>query len=102
MIESIDLALDRGNHVAINYLNCPGCTDSPEEYDALKAFLEAHPVQMIQWRNLNFDPLRYTRRMGAAAPHGRPMGAKYLLNQIQTQFPRVRFGYFNPPKETFR
>ena len=56
MIESIDKAIARGRHVAINYLNCPGFTDCPEEAAALSVFLEKHPVHLIQWRNLNFDP----------------------------------------------
>ena len=63
MVASIDAALARGVHVAINYLNCPGFTDTPEERGALLGFLSAHRVHMIQWRNLNFDPVRYLQLM---------------------------------------
>ena len=98
---SIDLALERGAHVAINYLNCPGFTDTPEECDALRTFIDRHPIHMIQWRNLNFDPLRYVRIMNEAAPHGIPMGMPALLDKIRHAFPSLRYGYFNPPKETF-
>ena len=99
---TIDTALAHGAHVAINYLNCPGFTDTPQECDALLAFLSAHPVQMIQWRNLNYDPLRYRERMADAAPQGPAMGMARLLDQVRQRFPRLRHGYFNPPKERYR
>lgn len=101
VIESMALALDRGIHVAINYLNCPGFSDNPAEYEALLAFLERHPIQMIQWRNLNYDPLRYLALMNRAAPQGRPAGMEQLLSRVRRAAPRLRFGYFNPPKECF-
>ncbi len=101
VIESIDRALSHGAHVAVNYLNCPGFTDTPEERDALLAFLRAHPVQMIQWRNLNFDPQRYLRFMAAVADHGPPIGVERLLGQIRGAFTTLQHGYFNPPKEKF-
>ena len=56
---------------------------------------------MIQWRNLNFDPLRYVHLMNDVAPHSLPMGMDRLLKKIREEFPDLRFGYFNPPKETF-
>ncbi len=96
---SIDRALARNRHVAINYLNCPGFTDTPEEAAALEAFLTHHPIRMIQWRNLNFDPFRYTRRMAEASPQTPPIGIAVLLKRIRNGFPGVTFGYFNPPKE---
>jgi pyruvate-formate lyase-activating enzyme len=101
VVKSIDLALSRGAHVAMNYLNCPGFSDTPEECDALLAFLAEHPIQMIQWRNLNFDPLRYVQIMNNVARHSRPLGMAGLLKRVRSQAPRVRFGYFNPPKEHF-
>jgi hypothetical protein len=63
--------------------------------------MAAHPVHMIQWRNLNFDPLRYWKSMAAAAPPGTPMGMAVLLREIRREFPELIFGYFNPPKEKF-
>jgi hypothetical protein len=56
---------------------------------------------MIQWRNLNFDPLRYWKEMNAVATHDEPFGMKKLLNRVREQFPKLKFGYFNPPKEKF-
>jgi pyruvate-formate lyase-activating enzyme len=101
VIESMALALERGIHVAINYLNCPGFSDNPAEYEALLAFLERHPIQMIQWRNLNYDPLRYLALMNRGAPQGRARGMQPLLERVRRAAPRLRFGYFNPPKERF-
>jgi pyruvate-formate lyase-activating enzyme len=101
VIESVGLALERGVHVAINYLNCPGFSDNPAEGEALLAFLEDHPIQMIQWRNLNYDPLRYLALMQGAGPQGRPQGMRHLLDLVRRAAPQLRFGYFNPPKEHF-
>ncbi len=102
VLESIDMAIAMGRHVSINYLNCPGFTDSPEEAAALFVFLEKHPVHLIQWRNLNFDPQRYCQTMNNVAPLGPPVGMGPLLQMIRKRFPRLRYGYFNPPKEHFQ
>ena len=67
VLKSIDLALANEKFVAINYLNCPGFSDTPREISALIDFLEKHPIHMIQWRNLNFDPIRYWKEMNAVA-----------------------------------
>jgi hypothetical protein len=69
--------------------------------EALRRFLNRYPIQMIQWRNLNFDPLRYLETMKRAAQNGKPIGMKRLLEQIRQEFPNLKFGYFNPPKEKF-
>ncbi len=101
VLGSIDLALANKKFVSINYLNCPGFTDTPQEFGALKNFLAAYPVNMIQWRNLNFDPRRYWDIMENLLPHGMPLGMEKIFNRIRREFPEVRHGYFNPPKETF-
>jgi pyruvate-formate lyase-activating enzyme len=101
VMQSVALGIGMGRHVAINYLNMAGITDAPEERSALMEFLEQHPIHQIQWRNLNFDPLRYWQAMASVAPHGRPGGMRTLVEAVQALFPRVRHGYFNPalPKE---
>jgi len=101
VLQSIATGLKRDKFVAINYLNSPGFTDSPQEVDALFDFLRNFPIQMIQWRNLNFDPMRYRKKMNAVADQGKPIGVKNLLTRIRRQFPKLKFGYFNPPKENF-
>jgi pyruvate-formate lyase-activating enzyme len=101
VIKSIDIAIGRQKFVAINYLNMPGFTDTPQEMEALIAFIKQHRINMIQWRNLNFDPLRYINSMDAAAEHGQPVGMQTVLQRIRQIFPNVKHGYFNPPKERF-
>ena len=96
VLDSIDLAISRGCSVAINYLICPGFTDSAAEAAALEVFLKTHPVHLIQWRNLNYDPLRYYQAMESAESSGPPMGMDRLLGRIRQRFPNLRHGYFNP------
>jgi pyruvate-formate lyase-activating enzyme len=98
---SIDFTLRRGKFVSINYLNCPGVSDAPEEADALVRFVDRHPINLIQWRNLNFDPLRYWQVMNAAQSLGPPRGMKTVIESLGALYPHVRAGYFNPPKEVF-
>ncbi len=102
VVRGIDMAVRRGKFVSVNYLNCPGFTDTPEEVNALLAFLGKYPISMIQWRNLNFDPLRYWEAMNSVADHGRPMSMRNALTQIRKAFPSLIYGYFNPPKERFK
>ncbi len=102
VLESIDLALRRGKFVSINYLNIPGFSDSSSEVDALIAFLERHRVDMIQWRNLNFDPVRYWQIMAPVQDNASVMGIDGMLKRVRERFPGLKFGYFNPPKENFR
>jgi len=101
VLRSIDTALGKGKFVSINYLNSPGFTDTPEEADALLTFMEDHPIHMIQWRNLNYDPIRYWKAMDAAAPLGEPIGMAALIQGVRDACPELKFGYFNPPREKF-
>ena len=98
VIRSIDMTLEKGRHVAINYLNMPGFTDTAGELDSLVAFVEAHPINMIQWRNLNFDPIRYWQAMEQDAREESVVGMQTVIETIQGRFPDVTHGYFNPPK----
>lgn len=102
VLKSIDTGIAANKFVSINYLNCPGVTDTPEEISALHDFLTAHPVHMIQWRNLNFDPLRYWENLTVNKDQAAGVGMQTMLTQIKADFPDVRFGYFNPPKESWR
>lgn len=99
VIRSIDRALSGNVFVSINYLNCPGFTDSPEEVDALYLFLREHPINFIQWRNLNFDPLRYLKAMSKVAVMSKPFGIGEAISSLRKDFPGLSHGYFNPPKE---
>ncbi len=99
VLASISLALKRNRFVSINYLNCPGFTDTPAEHEALMTFLSDFKISMIQWRNLNYDPLRYWQAMGdQTAP---PLGMRRCLTRVKRAFPQLIHGYFNPPRENW-
>jgi hypothetical protein len=40
--------------------------------------------------------------MDAAALLGKPMGMEALIQRIRSSYPRLKFGYFNPPKAKFK
>jgi len=102
VLKSIDLAGEKGKFVSVNYLNLPGFTDNAHEVSALLAFLQAHPVHMIQWRNLNFDPVRYWQIVKDPQQYPERMGTLAMLEKVRRAFPDLKFGYFNPPKEKFK
>jgi pyruvate-formate lyase-activating enzyme len=101
VLQSIKIAKAKGKFVAINYLNCPGFTDSEQEVEALVQFISSLGIDMIQWRNLNFDPKRYIQLMENAETSGSPTGMETLINRLTQNFPHLIHGYFNPPKENY-
>lgn len=100
VIKSIETAGKKGKFVSINYLNCPGVTDSELEFNALSAFLEKYPVNMIQWRNLNYDPLSYVRIMETAGGKSPALGMAEVIKMLKRRFPHLMHGYFNPSRES--
>ena len=94
--ESIRTAKSLGKFVSVNYLNCPGFTDSEKESQALFNFIQSLDIDMIQWRNLNFDPGHYFRIMKAIEDPGQAIGMKNLIEKLAQRFPKLRHGYFNP------
>ncbi len=102
VLDSIARARAAGVHVAVNYLNLPGFTDTPAEMEAFFKFQEKYRVNMIQWRNLNYDPVAYLETMDKVATSGKPVGVTKLLAETRSRFPDLVFGYFNPPREKFK
>lgn len=96
VIRSIDAAKRRGKFVALNYLVMPGFTDREAEFRALAGLIRAHNVDMIQWRNLNYDPQRYFQRM-QVGPGEKYLGMAVVMRRLRGMFPRLRHGYFNMP-----
>jgi MoaA/NifB/PqqE/SkfB family radical SAM enzyme len=86
----------RGKFLSLNYFVFPGATDDPAEWAAFRALLREVRPDLIQWRNLNLDPEWY---WGIARPlqGGAPLGVARILARVRREFPRVRFGYYNPP-----
>ena len=90
--DSIRYALDNGVHVSLNMLYMPGFNDRADEFAAWKNFLEELPVQMIQVRNLNYDPDEFF----AVMPHDKNfMGTKKFLRELKKNFPALTVGNFS-------
>ncbi len=82
--------------VSLNYLTMPGFTDLKAEHKALGALIRKTGVDMIQWRNLCYDPLRYFELL-KLRPNGADMlGIRQEMELLKKQFPKLRMGYFNP------
>ncbi len=96
VIKSIQAAKNHNKFVSINYLNCPGFTDSQKEFAALKKFIDTYHINMIQWRNLNFDPNKYCDLMAKIEDSGRTLGMDIIIDQLTALFPGLIHGYFNP------
>jgi pyruvate-formate lyase-activating enzyme len=94
-IESIKVMKQLGGFVSINLLCMPGLTDRPEEVKALKELISQTKLDMIQWRNLNIDPVYYLDALDLEPPEKR-LGMDKLIQSLKQEFPRLRHGYFNP------
>jgi len=94
--ESIKAMKQRNRFVSLNYFILPGFTDDPGEFAALCAMIEECRPDFIQLRNLNMDPDWYFTALDFAES-GRPIGIRAWLKELKQRFPRLRFGYFNPP-----
>jgi len=101
VLRSIDIAKQKKRFVSINYLSAPGFTDSWGEYTALRHFLKQYHINMIQWRNLNYDPLGYYRSVGKVPADG-TVGMREVVHRIHREFPGVMKGYFNPSRKRMR
>ncbi len=93
--ESIRLMKKEGGFVSLNLFVFPGLTDEEEEFEAL-CDLVALGVDYIQLRNHAIDPLWYLKRINFK-PQKNCLGVKNLTKKLAKEFPRLRFGYFNPP-----
>ena len=90
--DSIRYALAKNINVSLNLLYMPGFNDRISEFDAWKSFLEELPVQMIQIRNLNYDPEEFFKIM----PHDDNfLGTKEFLREINKNFPNLTIGNFS-------
>ncbi|MDQ6608728.1 MAG: radical SAM protein, partial [Bacteroidota bacterium] len=56
---------------------------------------------MIQWRNFNIDPDWYLGKVSVNQT-GETLGIKQVMNMLKEEFPRLKFGYFNPPIERIK
>lgn len=101
IIESLKVVRGFGGWTSINYFVFPGLTDSEEEYEALRKLIIDTDLNMIQWRNFNIDPDWYLGKVGVYQT-GEILGIGQVMNLLKDEFPRLKFGYFNPPMERIR
>jgi MoaA/NifB/PqqE/SkfB family radical SAM enzyme len=102
VMRSIKVAKEKGGFVSINYLSMPGFTDLDDEAGALMDLLSEGCVDMIQWRNLNYDPAAYFRDLGVNPPRQGLIGMRVLINSVKREFPGIMNGYFNPSPERIK
>ena len=89
---SIRYALDKNIHVSLNMLYMPGFNDRESEFAAWKNFLTELPVQMIQVRNLNYDPDEFFTVM----PNDENfLGTKKFLRELKKISPALTIGNFS-------
>jgi pyruvate-formate lyase-activating enzyme len=97
--ESLKAMVGAGRKASINYFVFPGVSDREREIEALLDLVGETGLHMIQWRNLNLDPGLYVETLGgpdALIEAGEALGIPALLNELRQQYPKLRFGYFNP------
>ena len=101
VMESSRVIKARSGYLMLNYFIFPGVTDTADEFEALAAWVDDVGIDMIQLRNLNVDPETYLALAESVAGCGEAMGLTAWLDQLTRRFPKMRFGYFNPPKQLF-
>lgn len=90
---SILYAKEKGVYVSINMLLYPGLNDRPEELAAWRKFLDETKVDMIQLRNLNFDPESLTKQL--PPPEVGALGIRSFVNTLEQLHPHVVLGSFS-------
>lgn len=98
IIESLRVVNRYGGWTSINYFVFPGMTDSEGEYEALREVIRDTGLKMIQWRNFNIDPDWYLDKAGVTDTE-ETMGIRNMMQELKREFPRLKYGYFNPPIE---
>ncbi|SDE21612.1 radical SAM protein [Sporomusa acidovorans] len=88
---SIFYAKRRGVYVSLNMLLFPGLNDRAEEQAAWLEFLQETVVDMIQLRNLNYDPDAFLQAMPSGSRAG---GVKAFIETISDRLPAIKLGSF--------
>ena len=100
VFETLKTARRHKKFSSINLLVFPGITDTESELDALVTLFDDVKPDMIQMRNLNIDPEIYIESLPSHALK-QGIGIKETMDRLKERIPHLRFGYFNPPRETF-
>jgi len=102
VVKSINQAKKYKGFVSLNYLTMPGFTDSQQEFRSFKNFLKQQRIDMVQWRNLNFDPREYFTDLGFSIDGNRMLGVKQVITSLHKSLPKLMKGYFNPSRQRMR
>lgn len=94
--ETIAVMKKAGRFVSLNYFILPGFTDDSDEFEALCTLLDTYGPDLIQLRNLNMDPDWYLNSISFSSEK-EPLGIRNWLDTLKKRFPKLRYGYFNPP-----
>lgn len=90
---SIRYAKGKGVKVSLNMLSFPGLNDREEEVGAWLDFLAETKVDMIQLRNLNFDPDLFLQSMPPA--RGAAIGVRRFVTELIKHQPQIVIGSFS-------
>jgi pyruvate-formate lyase-activating enzyme len=102
VLSAIQHVKRRQKFVSLNYLTMPGFTDDHEEYTNLIQFLDILNIDMVQWRNLNFDPLMYFKLMRFNPDPQKMLGIDNVIHSIHRRYPQLLKGYFNPSRRRIK
>jgi len=95
VLRSIDIMKDQNRFVSLNYFVLPGFSDSEDEFHALCTLIANHKPDFVQLRNLNMDPTWYFKSLTFPG-NSSTLGIRKWYNMLKTEFPSLKFGYFNP------
>jgi pyruvate-formate lyase-activating enzyme len=98
VLRSIEIAKKSRRFVSINYLTMPGFTDSKGEFAAFEDFVKKFKIDMIQWRNLNYDPARYFEDLDISVGRNEMLGVGQIIEHLRRDFPNLMMGYYNPSR----
>ena len=95
--ESIRRLRKRSVFVSLNLLALPGFTDRKPQMERMFQFLDEHPVNMIQIRNLNIDPDFVWGKMKKErkALTGEVIGMANFLDELAAKFPEIIVGNYS-------
>ncbi len=96
VLESWRIMKEAGRYVSLNLFVLPGLTDEMAEIDRLSEVIEQNGLDLIQLRNHNIDPDWYLGSIGYNYS-GMRAGVQGMVKILKKRFPRLKFGYFNPP-----
>jgi pyruvate-formate lyase-activating enzyme len=100
VMESIKVSKKIGLFTSLNYIVFPGYTDREDEVDKLFALIKKTKIDLIQMRNFSIDPSLYMKAV--TRPAGGTIGVRKLIQNLKTEFPKLKIGYFNLPKKQMR